>query len=88
MVSAGFTHSCGIDKDYKLVCWGNNDKDKTSSNFDPRNGGTFAWPQGQWSSQDLWVTVASGAFHNCALKYTGFMLCWGWIGPSLLGDGR
>jgi hypothetical protein len=37
---------------------------------------------------DVWVSVNSGSEHNCALKYDGTAMCWGWRGLSKVGDGR
>jgi len=87
MVSAGFTHTCGVNANYQIECWGNPENNKTKNDFNTITG-AFAWPEGIWNRQDIFVTVAAGAEHNCALKFDGFMICWGWIGPSLLGDGR
>jgi cysteine-rich repeat protein len=49
---------------------------------------TDVWPEGRWMDLDVWVSVNSGSEHNCALKYDGTAMCWGWRGLSKVGDGR
>ena len=86
-VSAASGHTCVIDSNAKLKCWGDDKNNKTVTYFDPYDG-AYAWPRGSWQHQDVFVAVSSGAEHNCATKFSGEIICWGWRGPGGIGDGR
>ena len=43
---------------------------------------------GGWGQGDVFLEVAAAGLHTCALKFEGFAVCWGYRGPTALGDGR
>ena len=86
-ISASSEHTCAIDDKAKISCWGNNTNNKTEIYFNQYDG-AYAWPLGSWNPQDVFVAVATGAEHNCATKFSGAIICWGWRGPGGIGDGR
>jgi|EP00802_Teleaulax_amphioxeia_P005114 hypothetical protein len=86
-VSASTEHSCAIDANAKLECWGDPANNKTVTYFDAYDG-AYAWPRGSWVPQNVFTQVSTGANHNCATKFTGEAICWGWLGPGANGDGR
>jgi alpha-tubulin suppressor-like RCC1 family protein len=82
-VSAGWDHSCAVEADGRVACWGANNQgqlgdgtqvDRLVPTFVP--GVTDA------------VVVKGGGFHQtCVLRATGGVLCWGENGFGELGDG-
>lgn len=76
-VSAGiladfYGHTCGIQLDGTLWCWGSNDFGEvgvgdTVDRFKPAQVGT----------DDDWAVVSANGFGTCAVKTGGTMWCWG-----------
>ena len=64
-VSAGFQHTCGLQTDGNVVCWGFN-----------RNLRGFYTGQSD-PPQDTFVSVSVGDFHSCGLTTDGMVECWG-----------
>ncbi len=64
-ISAGGFHSCAINSDLALVCWGSNHSDITTytGQSDPPDG--------------AFLSVSSGIFHNCAIRTDQLLVCWG-----------
>ena len=87
-VSASSEHTCAIDSDAKILCWGDNSYNKSANYFERTKGGAYSWPLGSWQQQNVFVSISSGGQHNCAAKFGGEIFCWGWIGPGVSGDGR
>jgi len=74
-VSTGKYHTCAIDNDNGLWCWGKNDKgqlglgagDSSPYKNVPTKIGT-----------DKWASVAAGYYHTCAInKVNQALYCWG-----------
>jgi alpha-tubulin suppressor-like RCC1 family protein len=82
-VSAGADHSCALQPDGKVACWGSN----------------FYGQLGDGSSANLRLTpvavigltdataISAGEYHSCALKIGGSAVCWGSNSSGQLGDG-
>ncbi len=70
-VDNGAYHSCGIEADGTLWCWGANNSKilgvPGASSFEPVQVG----------QDGDWAFVAAGDFHNCAIKKNGDLHCWG-----------
>ena len=64
-VSAGGWHSCAVDADRSLVCWGFNED--TFYNYT----GQAVPPGGSFRS------VSAGLLHNCAIRSDQSLACWG-----------
>jgi len=66
MVSAGYSHTCGITDLGTLLCWGQG-----------KNGQALV-PQWIMGSNDTaWASVSAGTSHTCAISSNGTGVCWG-----------
>jgi cysteine-rich repeat protein len=63
-VSASTAHTCAIDSNSKIKCWGDPTNDKTANYFDP-NDGAYAWPRGSWSVQPPQSPHTQVHTHKC-----------------------
>ncbi len=81
-VSSGSFHSCGIQTDGSLWCWGNNESgqigDGTNEN---RNLPAKIMPGSKWKK------VSAGSDHSCGIQADGSLWCWGNNRFATLGDG-
>jgi alpha-tubulin suppressor-like RCC1 family protein len=83
-IVAGSEFSCGRRGNGSVACWGydgfgqlgNGSSLADSSNPVPVAGLTDA------------VALAAGAFHACALRSTGLVVCWGYNASGQLGNGN
>ncbi|MBV7333678.1 hypothetical protein KFU94_36685 [Chloroflexi bacterium TSY] len=60
-ISAGFSHSCGLQTDGQVICWGN---DEFGQSAVPAGSGPFS-------------QISAGGVHTCALETDGDLICWG-----------
>ncbi len=85
LVSAGLTHTCGIDDATRaLWCWGQNDRGQLgdgSRRDRNRPDRVFV------SVPRTWIAVAAGGTHTCAIEEGGALWCWGNNDRGQLGDG-
>jgi hypothetical protein len=66
MVSAGYSHTCGITARGALLCWGQG-----------KNGQALV-PQWAMASNDtVWTSVSAGTSHTCGITANGSAVCWG-----------
>ncbi|MCL2824897.1 MAG: hypothetical protein FWD57_12990 [Polyangiaceae bacterium] len=85
-VSAGWTHTCGVDGNLAVACWGQDDGGALGFG-DP---GLYrcmreALPIGGIASPV--ISISTGGFHACALLEGGKVVCWGNNSAGQLGDG-
>jgi alpha-tubulin suppressor-like RCC1 family protein len=74
-LAAGRGHTCRIDADTTLVCWGNNDQGQLGHRADDTELSTPAPAvEGEWKTG--WTAVAAGATHTCGVR-DGKVACWG-----------
>jgi alpha-tubulin suppressor-like RCC1 family protein len=70
-LAAGFQHTCAVNEDLRIYCWGRNDYGQlgrgTSSNFD----NDIREVDGEFS------TVTAKGMRTCALDLKGQAYCWG-----------
>jgi Alpha-tubulin suppressor and related RCC1 domain-containing proteins len=87
-VSAGTAHTCGIDRDGIVQCWGGNwfgglgDGTSTAANTGSERG--FPKPI---SSSQRFTQIANGGSHTCALATDGRVWCWGDKARGQIGNG-
>ena len=60
-ISAGGEHSCGLDMNDEVVCWGRNNHDQLDS------------PDGSFVS----ISPGTSTAHTCGLRENGEAVCWG-----------
>ena len=72
-LSASGAHSCGIQADGTLWCWGSNEDGRTGLGLEQ---GTTSKPI-QVSATADWTAVSAGGRHSCAIKNDGTLWCWG-----------
>lgn len=84
VVSTGTNHTCAIDTDGTLWCWG-----WTGAPRGFIGDGTTATSSTpvQVGTDTDWVTVSAGEAHSCALKSNGTLWCWGSNFRGQLGIG-
>lgn len=88
-VVTGDGHTCAIDTDGALHCWGANRWGELGiGTMDPT-------PVPSRVGTEAWTVVAAGADHTCALRHDGTPWCWGrntdyqlGLGTAGIGDGR
>lgn len=87
-ISAGAAHTCGIDQDGIVQCWGGNwfgglgDGTSTAANTGSERG----IPKPIKSSQRF-TQIALGGSHTCALATDGRLWCWGDKARGQMGAG-
>lgn len=80
-VSAGGEHSCAIDEQRNLWCWGSNRFGQVTGS------GREDQPLTQVSALEDVVDVSAGRFHTCAITAVGELFCWGRNDRNELGLG-
>jgi alpha-tubulin suppressor-like RCC1 family protein len=76
-VSAGGQHTCGIQSDGSLWCWGFNDSAQLGlGHFDPVVG-----PQ-RVGASNAWQKIAGGKNFTCAIDSSRVAYCWGRNGDA------
>ena len=82
-VSAGSYHTCALDADGSIACWGSNFYGQLG------NGSLFHSPAPVPTTglSGRAALVTSGEGHTCALTETSLVECWGWNRFGQLGDG-
>lgn len=84
-ISAGTYHTCAVTTSGGLMCWGSNIQGQLGIGGDtPYQHSPTAVDLG---SDVFAVAVVAGAYHTCALKASGGLLCWGLNNYGQLGIG-
>ncbi|MFC1661479.1 Ig-like domain-containing protein [Gemmatimonadota bacterium] len=88
-LSSGDGHTCGVETDGAVYCWGNNLHGQLGVGYV-----SDAVPWGEGSSTPLlvvggyvFVTVKGGSYRSCALTGEGKAYCWGLNDSGELGNG-
>ena len=86
-VSLGRAHSCGIDSEDELLCWGYSGQYQNGYNT-----GQYQYPYKFWNGASNIhytpiATISAGADYNCAIKYDSNVWCWGKNTHGQVGDG-
>ncbi len=80
-VSASGNHTCVVDVDGNVWCWGRDDFGQTG---DGAPGGSHGSPTAVVGMPDA-IDVAAGSDHTCGLSAEGEVYCWGRNGDGQLG---
>jgi alpha-tubulin suppressor-like RCC1 family protein len=87
-VVAGEWFTCGLRIDATLWCWGDNIARQLGEPTDEQRDNRMSQLTPlQIQPGSRWTSVATGAFHTCAIRAAGTMLCWGANDSGKLGDG-
>lgn len=80
-ISAGGNHTCGIQFDKTLWCWGNNGNGQLGD-------GTTTWryEMVQIAAGSSWKYIAASFDHTCGIKSDDTLWCWGKNDKGQLGD--
>jgi alpha-tubulin suppressor-like RCC1 family protein len=80
-VAAGAQHTCAIENDNTLWCWGDNASGQVGRG---EFGNAVVTPE-QVGSDPNWKDVTCGEAHTCALTMSGAAYCWGKNDDGQLG---
>lgn len=69
-VSVGDYHTCALDTDYNVICWGSGSEPEVQQEG-PYDFDQALPPEGNF------LEVSAGKFHTCALAEDGTVSCWG-----------
>lgn len=72
-IAAGDFHTCGLDENGKLWCWGR----QAGGAVGLGNLGDPMTSPARVSEVDTYVDLSAGAGHNCAVRDNGTLWCWG-----------
>ncbi len=81
-VSLGGAHSCGIDINGRLWCWGVNEYAQLGDGTTVNRKNAYLI-----TSDTDWAQAAAGEYFSCARKSTGTLWCWGDNHGMEVGDG-
>lgn len=82
-ISAGDSHSCGLNALGTAYCWGENGSGQLGNGV---TGGTSLVPVAVSTSLKF-SSIVTGNIHSCALSLSGIAYCWGNNFAGRLGDG-
>ncbi|MCA8837810.1 MAG: hypothetical protein K8963_08180, partial [Proteobacteria bacterium] len=82
-VNLGDTHTCAINADGQLYCWGNGSSGRLGLGDDLSNRTGPA----QVGSSINWSQVGAGGSYTCAINNEGQLYCWGSGSSGQLGQG-
>ena len=81
-IAAGDSHSCAIDEDDDLWCWGGNTHGQLGT-----GDLSDEWTPEAANTSQSFQHLAAGARHTCALNEQGHAFCWGVNEQGQLGTG-
>jgi alpha-tubulin suppressor-like RCC1 family protein len=81
-ISAGFSHTCGIDNG-ELYCWGKNDNGQIGNG---EISATNVITPARVGTKSQWTAVSTGLSHSCGVN-NGSLYCWGEDWSGQLGNG-
>ena len=84
-IAGGMSHSCGLQDDGSLWCWGRNDHGQlgvgdTENRFEPARVDV--------PGKDEWIRIGAGREHTCAIRSDRSLWCWGENANGQIGIGR
>jgi alpha-tubulin suppressor-like RCC1 family protein len=84
-VSAGISHTCGLDAAARAWCWG---RDADGQLGDGNDGQGIEFTPVAVASSASYTHLAVGGYHTCALQPSGKASCWGYDFDGEVGDGN
>lgn len=88
VVSAGFSHTCGITKDNLALCWGEVFTGKTCNGYkDPNCLAPITIKIEGAKGESGFRFVSAGTSHSCLIAVGGALYCWGNNEDGRLGTG-
>jgi alpha-tubulin suppressor-like RCC1 family protein len=92
-VAAGLNHTCAINSDRDVLCWGRNDRRQLGAFHTNQSSVPILAVGGSGTAQapgiDTGViAITSGEYHSCALNENRRPLCWGNNSESQLGNNQ
>lgn len=85
-ISTGATHSCAVQTNTQILCWGNNNQGQLGNGTVEYLGLTPVVTSLGGPPLTGAISVSVGVEHSCAVLNNGEARCWGWNAGSL-GDG-
>jgi len=82
-IIAGFHHTCALRGSSRIACWGSNQYGQLGIGSGLPNS---PYRLAVRRVRDA-TAIGSGAYHNCAVRSSGGMACWGYGRDGQLGDG-
>ena len=88
-VSVGGQHSCALDLDGALMCWGFDFSDQLGGAArDQCDGVPCALTPIAAARNHYFQALTTGAAYSCGLAFNGAAFCWGENGDGQIGNGR
>ncbi|MCA8837063.1 MAG: Ig-like domain-containing protein, partial [Proteobacteria bacterium] len=84
-VSAGAAHTCALNTDDELYCWGESDSGRLGLGAVSADGASPAEVAAPTNTS--WSQASAGSEHTCAITMTGALYCWGEGDSGRLGLG-
>jgi alpha-tubulin suppressor-like RCC1 family protein len=81
-VSAGRIHTCAVQRQGKVWCWGANSSGQLGAGS-LADSSTF--PLEVQTITDV-TYISAGGYHTCAVESSGMLWCWGYNRTGQLGD--
>ena len=82
-IAAGGAHTCALEEDGALRCWGMNDQGQLARGA----FGNASAAEAAVAPPRAFARVTAGVFHGCGLDQDGRAFCWGENASGQLGDG-
>jgi len=83
-IAAGYGHACALLSDGTMRCWGENIEGQLGNGTTANPGTATPVPVSGMTGA---TSIATGAYHTCAIVSGGTVACWGRNGQGQLGDG-
>ncbi|MBL90396.1 MAG: hypothetical protein CMH56_01100 [Myxococcales bacterium] len=85
-LALGMHHSCVIEKDDKVKCWGGNGYGQVDADSNVAQYAQIMSPAGL--EDDPVLGIASGSYHSCAIMMDRTISCWGHNSSGACGSGE
>ena len=83
-VTAGEQHTCALDKNNKVFCWGEGDNGRLGQSSNSNSLVPVEVPNGGFSGTP--IQISAGAAHTCVVVDNGEVNCWGHSNKYQIGD--
>ncbi len=83
MISAGYSHTCGVATNGSAYCWGANESGELGDNAVGQDSPTPVLVSGGLT----FASISAGGVYSCGVTTGGAGYCWGSNGYGVLGDG-